>query len=291
MRRNLTLFALLVGAAWIIGQLAHAPGASHSTASGFKALLIPLANLYLNLFNSPSTALGLCVAMVVLAIVLFLYTYLGRISPMLRDLDGVADALRRIASRREDAARQLASVDTVMAGHPIVARSWKLFRATLSQDDRGRVTAPRPPAHYLNMAALEHGGVRLRFFLGLPNDFVGLGLIFTFLGLVAGLYFASRSMLSADLADARAALTMLLHAATFKFLTSITGIGISMLMGGAQRIILDQIQARLAELQILIEEMIPLRGTGEPLPAEIVPPLPAAAPEPAAGSQKAVAVS
>jgi hypothetical protein len=98
-------------------------------------------------------------------------------------------------------------------------------------------------------------------------------------------------MLSADLADARAALTMLLHAATFKFLTSITGIGISMLMGGAQRIILDQIQARLAELQILIEEMIPLRGTGEPLPAEIVPPLSAATAEPAAGSQKAVAVS
>ncbi len=80
------------------------------------------------------------------------------------------------------------------------------------------------PSRYFDIKSLQLAGLRLRMFLGLPNDFVGIGLVFTFLGLVAGLYFASQSMMSPDIGAARDALVLLLHAATFKFLTSITGI-------------------------------------------------------------------
>ena len=253
-------------AVWILGFIARSIGHSGSSDGGMvKAVLVPIATVYLDLFNSPSTALFLCAGMVALAACLFLYYYIGRISPALGELDAIADDIRRIPARPGDP-EKTAALNDAMARHPLMARAWKLYYATLANDGT-RVSSPFPPSRYLNMRALEHAGLRLRFFLGLPNDFVGLGLIFTFLGLVAGLYFASKSMLSADLSEARNALTMLLHAATFKFLTSITGIGISMVGAGAQRIMLDRLQSGLDELQYLVEERIPPSEAGHAAPA------------------------
>jgi hypothetical protein len=54
----------------------------------------------------------------------------------------------------------------------------------------------------------------------LPNYFVGFGLLFTFLGIVAALYFAS-SGVTGTIDKAQHALGDLLNAATFKFLASI----------------------------------------------------------------------
>ena len=70
----------------------------------------------------------------------------------------------------------------------------------------------------------------------LPNYFVGLGLVLTFLGLIAGLYFASRGMRTADMIEARAALVHLLNSATFKFLTSVAGISMSLIVSLTFRI-------------------------------------------------------
>lgn len=249
--------AVFLGVAWLIGAEIHATGQTHEAGASFiKRMLIPIAQVYLDLFNSPTTALVLCAAMVALAIGLFFYYFFARISPALHELEAVAVDLRQVPLRLGDP-QDLASVNEIMTSHPLMARAWKLYHATLVHDENGRPASPFSPSRYLNMRALEHAGLKLRFFLGMPNDFVGLGLIFTFLGLVAGLYFASKSMLSADLADARNSLTMLLHAATFKFLTSITGIGISLVMAGAQRVILDKLQSGLDELQYLVEERIP----------------------------------
>lgn len=279
MKRTVTFLVVV----WIFGFLARSLHHSGGTDGGWlKAMLVPVATLYLDLFNSPSTALFLCAGMAVLAVALFLYYYLGRIAPALGELDAIAADIRRIPARPGDAGKA-AALDAAMVKHPLMARAWKLYHATLD-DDGTRVSSPFPPSRYLNMRALEHAGLRLRFFLGLPNDFVGLGLIFTFLGLVAGLYFASKSMLSANLADARNALTMLLHAATFKFLTSITGIGISMVMAGAQRVLLDRLQSGLDELQYLVEERIPPSEAGRAPPSRaaaaqtVQPPSPAGVP-------------
>ncbi len=233
MRRQWVIIGFLFLLAWLFGIVERTSGHSAGAAGGsmLKAFLIPIATVYLNLFNSPSTALFLCAAMVVLAIVLFLYFFLGRVRPAIRELAAINSALQSVPARPGDA-DCVAQIDEIVRRYPLMKRSWQLYHATLSRDAGGRITSPFAAARYLNMRALEHAGLRLRFFLGMPNDFVGLGLIFTFLGLVAGLYFASKSMLSADLADARDALTKLLHAATFKFLTSITGIGLSMVMAG-----------------------------------------------------------
>jgi hypothetical protein len=144
-----------------------------------------------------------------------------------------------------------------------VSQSWLLYKATIISQG-GHLGSQFQPAVYFNLRMLEQAGVRLRWFMSVPNDFVGLGLVFTFLGLVAGLYFASRSMMSADLKTARDALVQLLHAATFKFLTSITGIGMSLLISTIQRIMLDRLDARLSELQYALEALLPLAHIAGP---------------------------
>ncbi|MBL8581331.1 MAG: hypothetical protein JNL61_03755 [Rhizobiaceae bacterium] len=239
-----------------------------------KPALIPVVRVYLDIFNSPATAILLCVVMLLVAIGLFAAYHLRQIAPAERDLSILATQLRAI-DRRSVRDSTLAEIDRAMQRYPRFDRGWRLYRATLVAGADGRWFSSLPPSHYFNMRMLENSGMRLRFYLGLPNDFVGLGLVFTFLGLVAGLYFASRSMMASDLSDARAALTQLLHAATFKFLTSIVGISISIVMSAAQRVQLERLHGALAEVQMLLEEALPLaRGReagSHPAPVASVP--------------------
>lgn len=269
-RRYLVLFAFLI----IVPLSLRAFFSSDAKWGGVKEFFIPVAQIYLDLFNAPSTAIILSLTMAVAGFALLFYYWLWRIVPALRDLKAVSARLRLIGEN-PGSSSALAALDGLMTSFTIAERPWSLFRATLVENGDGRISSQFQPARYFNMKSLEQSGVRLRFFLGLPNDFVGLGLIFTFLGLVAGLYFASRSMMSSDLEAARGALFLLLNAATFKFLTSITGIGMSLILSAAQRVLLDALQARLDELQFLIESLLPLsRGNMIPVdgrPSTVLP--------------------
>lgn len=257
LKRCALFLVALVGLALLIRFMMDAGGSDGWY--GLKPLFIPLAILYLNAFNSPATAILLCVAMVVVGMALQVYYWRWRIAPTIASLRMAIDELQGVHGEPGSAA-VLEGIDGVMSRFGLVSRSWALYRASLIKGEDGRMRSPVPPSRYFDIKALELSGLRLRIYFELPNDFVGIGLVFTFLGLVAGLYFASKSMLSADLGDARTALVMLLHAATFKFLTSITGICLSLLISWLQRVLLDRLDEQLDELQYLLEEKLPLAG-------------------------------
>lgn len=250
-RYALLIFALIAGAMLISSSLD-----TQGLWATLKPALIPFVSLYLNTFNSPATAIILCFLMVALAAALYLYYTNGRIRPAQRDLNALRSELAAISSAPGSAAT-VEAIQRAMERHPRFHKAWRLHSASLVTDSGGRSWSARQPSRSFNLRMLENEGLRIRFFLGLPNDFVGLGLVFTFLGLVAGLYFASRSMMSADLAQARASLIQLLHAATFKFLTSIVGISISLLLSAAQRLQLERIQSGIDDLQFRLEELLP----------------------------------
>jgi hypothetical protein len=218
--------------------------------------------------------------MVVIGIGLLLYYARWKIGPVRHELGELADKLSNI---REDVASEAAlrRIDGSIRGESVMAKSWAIYRATLVKGEDGRISAQFPPKQYFDMGALELSGLHLRLFFGLPNDFVGIGLVFTFLGLVAGLYFASQSMMSSDIGAARDALVLLLHAATFKFLTSITGIGLSLALSWSQRIIVDRLHYALNDVQYQMERLLPLSAA---------PPIGSAA-VPAAAHQAASAVA
>jgi hypothetical protein len=115
-------------------------------------------------------------------------------------------------------------------------------------------TAGVRPSAYITLASLERSGLRLGLMQALPNYFVGLGLVMTFLGLIAGLWFASQGMRAADMIEARAALVHLLNSATFKFLSSVAGIAMSLVVSLAFRISVQSLRIRLDRLCDRIEE-------------------------------------
>jgi hypothetical protein len=96
------------------------------------------------------------------------------------------------------------------------------------------------PAEFLNLQDVGSFGLHLRWIQPLAGYFVAVGLLLTFTGLVGALLLASQSI-GVDAVDEGAmrkmqeALIGLLGAATFKFWTSIAGLGSSIILGLAYR--------------------------------------------------------
>lgn len=220
-----------------------------------KSFFIPAATIFVDTFNSSSTALFLSLAMAISGLYMFLYFWLAILKPVKENLIQINKSLKGVVVPIDD--EGLRQIDIIMRRYDIIAKDWTLFRSRVVRGDDGQFRSLSRIGEYVNITILERSGIKIRLFMGLPNDFVGIGLIFTFMGLVAGLYFASRSMMSDDIGASRDALIKLLHAATFKFMTSITGIGVSLVLSWSQRILLGNIEEELTEIQYLVEKCIP----------------------------------
>ena len=194
------------------------------------------------------------------ALALWLDFRLRRVEPVLRGLD---DAIAAVEEAEGPGAfrRRFGSVFQRLAENPVLGEVWRAYAPTIApapgQEDALGYT--RRPQESINEGLLALAGVNLRFYHAVPNLLVGTGLLFTFLGLVAALYFASRGVAAAAVQEAQAALRELLSAATFKFVTSIAGLGSSMLFSWREKALLYRLQRRLAALCAALEaRMVPL---------------------------------
>lgn len=119
------------------------------------------------------------------------------------------------------------------------------------------IIAPTNVGEHFNDHSILSPSINLRFYQGLPNILVGLGLFFTFGGLVLALYFASEGVAAKDVEQAQAALKHLLDAATFKFLTSLAGLASSLLFSYREKhklhLMAGQIELLSAELEASLE--------------------------------------
>ncbi len=126
--------------------------------------------------------------------------------------------------------------------------AWEEFRETLVDIETTPIRNTQRPHEYFAHA------VRPPTWLDfVANLFVGAGLLFTFLGLVAALKEASAGMQAKDSADMQGALTTLLAVASTKFVTSIVGVGLSILLKLADRGLEGWLNSGLSRLCTLIE--------------------------------------
>lgn len=174
--------------------------------------------------------------------------------------DGLDDALRVVRETAGPSAFRdhFPTIDAQLAANPVIGESWRAFAQTLvpvpGQDDA--MGATRRPAEHLHEGLLTSAGVNLRFHTAVPNYLVGLGLLFTFIGLVAALYFASAGVAATNIQVAQDALRNLLAAATFKFTTSIAGLGASIAYSSREKAHLYQVGRRLSELCTALEQRL-----------------------------------
>lgn len=150
----------------------------------------------------------------------------------------IGQARKRVerAANLSEFAEQYDSICQELEKHPILGHAWYEFDKAIIQPERPgepiRNTV-RPQA-FINIGVARERLFGLKMMPSIPGYFVGLGLLLTFIGLVIALSNAVHGM---DVARQSAgggapamqdALGTLLQAASFKFATSIAGLGSSL---------------------------------------------------------------
>ncbi len=191
-------------------------------------LILPLFYSFKNDNVAPALALVIFGAAVGLCVLfIFVSTYI-RVQ--------VRRRTRAVKRTRDKAgfAKAMPQIERIMLSSHYLRHSWQKFRETLMERSAGDASArqvvfntARPQAYFNTSEA----GLRFPLFRAFPNLLVGIGLLLTFFGLVTALYFTTDAIENArDLHASQEALENLLHAASFKFYTSIAGLGGSIIL-------------------------------------------------------------
>jgi archaellum component FlaC len=143
--------------------------------------------------------------------------------------------IRKLHNKRVFA-ESISSIDALMLKSKYLRHSWEKFRETLIEPSidfeapsgLNVILNTSRPQDYFNIA---ESGLRFSVYKALPNLLVGVGLLLTFFGLVSALFLTTDAISnSADPTVTQGALKQLLHAASFKFYTSIAGLGGSIML-------------------------------------------------------------
>lgn len=148
----------------------------------------------------------------------------------------------------------LVELETRFAKVAFLTHGWKRFQDYL-------ITRKSPEVVYYTVPlgqflTLEQVPLHVGWFGRLPPLFIGVGLLLTFVGLAAGLHFATQSLEGQDLATLQSALGSLLQAASVKFITSIAGLGLSLFLTVIHRMSLWFLRRRLASLCLVFENRL-----------------------------------
>jgi hypothetical protein len=100
-----------------------------------------------------------------------------------------------------------------------------------SADNGPRYYSTSSPDQGLDLDGIASTAINFRLIHSVPNILIGMGLLFTFIGLTAALMYATQGAMAQDVAVAHSSLNGLLGAATFKFITSLVGLVFSLAFG------------------------------------------------------------
>ena len=158
---------------------------------------------------------------------------------------GVDSAEVTFASRFADVDRQLKVSGFFGAS---LAHAWGRYRRTLSFVQAPPIRSSQRPNSFL------YAAVPPPTWLGFAaNMFVAFGLLATFLGLVAALSFASEGMQSSEPEAMQIAIRDLLGAAASKFVTSVMGVGLSIVLRLLERGLTASLRNRVDTLSSVLE--------------------------------------
>jgi hypothetical protein len=146
-------------------------------------------------------------------------------------------------------------IDSALSANTTVSIVWQEFRKTLISRTSGQRTlifATSRPQQFFNPRNLR---VQYDFVRALPNIFVGLGLLGTFIRLIAALTFSTQDLAVADdQSKIKAALSGLLTTAAAKFYISAAGLVASLVLSLSIKIALKYLHGRIHEINNAIEE-------------------------------------
>jgi hypothetical protein len=160
--------------------------------------------------------------------------------------DGGADAHETQFARRFRDIDGAMNRPGLMSG--ALAHSWRRYRKTFVIGAAPPIRSSQRPNSFF------YGAVSPPTWLGFAaTTFVGVGLLFTFLGLVAALTFAAEGMRNSDPSGMLEAMRDLLAAAASKFVTSIAGVGLSIILNVIERVLTANLRKNVDALSSAVE--------------------------------------
>ncbi len=226
----------------------------NSIMSSLHAIKLWMPNLF-DLFTHSEMAIGLAGGMILVGILIFLYLLVVFYIPAKAKLEQLIDDVKNINDTLDMSAK-INDIDRMMNTALVTRYSWNSWKKYFIFADKNQaIHTTTPASEFFNIDTMEEGGVSIKSYSHVADSFVGIGLVFTFLGLVSGIYFAAKG-LSGDAEQAKQGLVQLLDAATFKFMTSIAGVGIAVLFTIGYNKIIHKLEIAFIELSTLLEERI-----------------------------------
>jgi len=250
-RNRIAIIAAILATPFLLRMVFDAAGGDNWETSPLRTALVPLADLFLRTFNSPAVGIVLSAIMLLLALVFTAAFLLSKSRRVARDLEGARAAL---AEPPRHGVSPLEHARAAFLATPIVARALEhSVSAVRPVLDR---TASAAFERRLRLSDFDRMGLSFGFYRQLPDFFVAAGLVLTFCGLVAGLFFASRGLMTADITLARESLNRLLAASTLKFMTSVAGVGGALMLSIAYRAGLDRMERARLELLLAVDAIV-----------------------------------
>jgi hypothetical protein len=226
----------------------------------FLAPVFALYNAILVPFGTPDFGPKLATALLALAGLVFL-SFLCFVLPQAYQLHLALASIKGSSRKRSEHEKRLefqsnyASIDSALLSNRATSIVWQEFRKTLIFRGSGEKTiilASARPSNFFNARSLL---VQYDFVRSLPNYFVGLGLLGTFIGLIAALTFSTKSLTAAvDQQAIKEALNQLLTTAAAKFYISAAGLVASLVLSLLIRLTLKQLHTQVHRINDALQE-------------------------------------
>lgn len=170
-------------------------------------------------------------------------------------------AVARSAVEKPEFLSNFEAVAGQLAALPLVGAAWLTYYDTLiiNVDAPTRpVRSTLKPDRVFDLGLVSAAGLNPRYHAAMPGMLVGAGLLFTFLGLAYALGGAGDVVAGTDNLQRQKGLHQLLNAASFKFITSIAGLALSILYTWFRNYRLRLVEQALDRLNAALERQMPL---------------------------------
>lgn len=161
---------------------------------------------------------------------------------------GLADGLNKLnqAKSPREFAAHFEKLSSSIAGNFVLGPAWVRFAQTLIPAPRSEsgaivLRSSSDPETYFNAESVVDPQINLRLYGSIPGLLTGVGILGTFLGLIAGLYLAGSRFSSQSVEELRMALQNLMSGASLAFATSIAGLLSSIFFSIAEKRIIHRI--------------------------------------------------
>ncbi|MEO5349279.1 MAG: hypothetical protein H7836_06510 [Magnetococcus sp. YQC-3] len=155
-------------------------------------------------------------------------------------------------------AARYSAVSESLARHRLLTPTWTAFTRTITPPPQRGIPlhGTREPNQFFNPSALVGREAAQYYYSTIPNLLLGVGVLFTLIGLVAAIHLTIRSMASGDLYTTQTALMALLNAAAVKFLSSIAGFALALFFSWEEKRQKRRLERESEQIcQLLLERM------------------------------------